>query len=215
MISRRLFMIAMPLTLAACATGGRARVAEGPHIDPQYIAMYSTPANEPFAIPQVDLRRVDPQWWRQEVAYTGSEKPGTIVIDTPGHHLYLVQAGGTAMRYGVGVGREEALQFKGQASIGRKAEWPTWTPTGNMIRRDPARYAEYASGLPGGLTNPLGARALYLYRGGNDTHFRLHGTTEPYSIGTNVSSGCIRLMNQDIIDLYGRVSTGARVVVLS
>jgi lipoprotein-anchoring transpeptidase ErfK/SrfK len=208
-------MIAMPLTLAACATGGRNRVAEGPRIDPQYVAMYSTPANEPFAIPPVDLRRVDPQWWRQEVAYTGGEKPGTIVVDTPAHHLYLVQAGGTAMRYGVGVGREEALQFKGNATIGRKAEWPTWTPTNNMIKRDPERYASYARGLPGGLENPLGARALYLYRGGNDTHFRLHGTTEPYSIGTNVSSGCIRLMNQDIVDLYGRVSTGAQVIVRS
>ena len=115
----------------------------------------------------------------------------------------------------VGVGREEALQFKGQATIGRKAEWPTWTPTANMIRRDPARYADYARGLPGGLENPLGARALYLYRGGSDTHFRLHGTTEPYSIGTNVSSGCIRLMNQDIIDLYARVPVGAKVVVIN
>lgn len=215
MISRRLFMIAMPLTLAACATGGRARVAEGPQINPEYVAMYGTPANEPFQLAPIDLRRVDPQWWRQQVVYTGSEAPGTIVIDTPGHHLYLVQSGGTAMRYGIGVGREEALQFKGQATIGRKAEWPGWTPTGNMIRRDPGRYKAYAGGMPGGLTNPLGARALYLYRGGADSHFRLHGTTEPYTIGTNVSSGCIRLMNQDIIDLYGRVSTGARVVVLS
>ena len=215
MISRRLFMIGMPLALAACTTTGRNRVAEGPRIDPQYVAMYATPANEPYSIPPIDLRRVDPQWWRQEVAYTGSEKPGTIVIDTPGHHLYLVQAGGTAMRYGIGVGREEALQFKGNATIGRKAAWPTWTPTANMIRRDPDRYAAYAGGLPGGLTNPLGARALYLYRGGNDTYFRLHGTTEPYTIGTNVSSGCIRLMNQDIIDLYGRVPSGTRVVVQS
>lgn len=213
MISRRFFMIAMPLTLAACATGGRSRVAEGPRIDSQYIAMYAAPANEPFAIPAIDLRRIDPQWWRQEVAYTGSERPGTIVIDTPSHHLYLVQAGGTAMRYGIGVGRDEALQFKGNATISRKAEWPTWTPTDNMIRREPDRYAAYAGGLPGGLTNPLGARALYLYRGGKDTHFRLHGTTEPYTIGTNVSSGCIRLMNQDIIDLYSRVTTGAQVVV--
>ena len=215
MISRRLFMIAMPLTLAACATGGRKRVAEGPMINPQYVAMYGAPANEPFPIAAVDLRRVDPQWWRQQVEYASAEKPGTIVVDTQAHHLYLIEGGGTAMRYGIGVGREEALQFKGQASIGRKAEWPTWTPTANMIRREPDRYGPYASGLPAGPANPLGPRALYLYKGGRDTYFRLHGTTEPYTIGTNVSSGCIRLMNQDIIDLYGRVPTGARVVVLS
>ncbi|HTN61203.1 MAG TPA: L,D-transpeptidase [Devosia sp.] len=205
----------MPLTLAACATGGRNRLDDGPQINPQYIAMYSAPAGEPFPIPAVDLRRVDPQWWRQQVEYQSNEKPGTIVVDTQGHHLYLIEGGGTAMRYGIGVGRDEALQFKGQASIGRKAEWPTWTPTANMIRREPDRYGPYASGLPGGPANPLGPRALYLYKGGRDTYFRLHGTTEPYTIGTNVSSGCIRLMNQDIIDLYGRVPTGARVVVLS
>jgi lipoprotein-anchoring transpeptidase ErfK/SrfK len=118
-----------------------------------------------------------------------------------------------AMRYGVGVGREEALQFKGTATIGRKAEWPRWTPTANMVRRDPERYGPVAAGLPPGPTNPLGPRALYLYRGGNDTHFRLHGTIEPYTIGTNVSSGCIRLIDQDIIDLYSRVPAGTRVVV--
>ncbi|HTM77799.1 MAG TPA: L,D-transpeptidase, partial [Devosia sp.] len=190
-------------------------VDEGPQINPQYLSMYAAPAGEPFPIAAVDLRRVDPQWWRQQVEYSSAEKPGTIVVDTQAHHLYLIEAGGTAMRYGIGVGREEALQFKGQASIGRKAEWPTWTPTTNMIRREPDRYGPYASGLPGGPANPLGPRALYLYKGGRDTYFRLHGTTEPYTIGTNVSSGCIRLMNQDIIDLYGRVPTGARVVVLS
>jgi lipoprotein-anchoring transpeptidase ErfK/SrfK len=214
-ISRRLFMIGMPLALAACTTTGRNRPAEGPVIDPRYIAMYSAVQGEPFPIPAVDLRRVDPEWWRQEVVYPSSERPGTIVVDTQGRHLYLIQEGGTAMRYGVGVGREEALQFKGTATIGRKATWPTWTPTANMIRREPDRYGPYASGVPGGPGNPLGPRALYLYKGGRDTYFRLHGTVEPYTIGTNVSSGCIRLMNQDIIDLYSRVPTGSRVVVLS
>jgi lipoprotein-anchoring transpeptidase ErfK/SrfK len=113
----------------------------------------------------------------------------------------------------VGVGREEALNFRGSAVIGRKAEWPRWSPTEAMIHRMPI-YAHYAGGLPGGLGNPLGARALYLYRGNQDTYFRLHGTNEPETIGEKVSSGCIRLFNHDIIDLYDRVPVGASVVVL-
>ena len=128
-------------------------------------------------------------------------------------HLYFVEPGGMAMRYTVGVGREEALNFRGNAVIGRKAEWPHWTPTGDMIRRMPI-YAHYTAGLPGGINNPLGARALYLYRGNQDTYFRLHGTIEPETIGQKVSSGCIRLFNQDIIDLYNRAPVGTRVVVL-
>ena len=136
-----------------------------------------------------------------------------MVVNVAQRRLYLVQEGGRALRYAVGVGREEALNFHGSAIIGRKAEWPSWTPTSTMIRAMP-RYAAYAGGMPGGIDNPLGARALYLYRDGQDTYFRLHGTTEPETIGTAVSSGCIRLVNQDIIDLYNRVPVGAPVVVL-
>lgn len=213
MISRRIFLAGLPLALAACTTTGRGRLPDEPRIDPAYLAMYAAMPDEQFPVPQVDLRKVDPQFWRQQVAYETNEPVGTIVINTPARHLFLVQPGGMAMRYGVGVGREEALQFKGTATIGRKAEWPRWTPTANMVRRDPERYGPVAAGLPPGPTNPLGPRALYLYRGGNDTHFRLHGTIEPYTIGTNVSSGCIRLIDQDIIDLYSRVPTGTRVVV--
>jgi lipoprotein-anchoring transpeptidase ErfK/SrfK len=119
---------------------------------------------------------------------------------------------GRAMRYGVGVGRQ-GLALKGDAYIGRKSEWPSWTPTANMMRRDP-RNLKFAGGMPGGPNNPLGARALYLYRGGNDTMFRLHGTNQPQSIGHAMSSGCIRMLNHDIIDLYSRVPVGSRVVVL-
>lgn len=215
MLSRRLFMIGLPaVALAACSSTRTPRVQE-PMIDPYYQAMYGTLTNEPFPVPAMDLRRVDPKWWRQEVAYPTSERPGTIVVDTPNRFLYLVLEGGRALRYGVGVGKTEALVFRGTATVGRKAEWPTWTPTRNMIQREPDRYGPYAGGLPGGPTNPLGPRALYLYKGGRDTLFRLHGTTEPYTIGTNVSSGCIRLMNQDIIDLYARVPTGTKVVVIN
>ena len=215
MLSRRLFMIGLPaVALAACSSSRTPRVVE-PQIEPYYLAMYGPIYNEKFPIAAMDLRRVDPRWWRQEVPYPTSERPGTIVVDTPNHFLYLVLEGGRALRYGVGVGKDESLVFRGSATIGRKAEWPRWTPTVSMVKREPERYGPYAGGLEGGPTNPLGPRALYLYRNGRDTLFRLHGTTEPYTIGTNVSSGCIRLMNQDIIDLYARVPVGARVTVLN
>lgn len=213
MINRRLFMLGLPMALAACTSSGRPNVHEYV-IDARYMAMYGPITDEPYPIPAVDLTRVPSQFWRQRVAYPTDQAPGTIVVDTPDRFLYLVEGGGMATRYGVGVGREEALQFRGTASVGRKDDWPRWTPTANMIRREPDRYGPYREGLPGGINNPLGARALYLYRNGRDTMFRIHGTREPYTIGTNVSSGCIRLMNQDIIDLYNRVPRGTRVVVL-
>lgn len=122
---------------------------------------------------------------------------------------------GRALRYGVGVGKQEAFNFQGEATIARKAEWPGWRPTPDMIARDPARYGPLKDGLPGGAGNPLGPRALYLYRNNQDTYYRLHGTVEPWTIGTMVSSGCVRLLNQDIMDLYRRVSVGTKVVVLS
>ncbi|MET3927556.1 lipoprotein-anchoring transpeptidase ErfK/SrfK [Devosia sp. 2618] len=190
-------------------------MVQEPQIDPYYQRMYGAVLGEPYPVQAMDLRRVDPQWWRQEVPYATTERPGTIVVDTPARFLYLVLEGGRALRYGIGVGKNESLVFRGTATIGRKAEWPRWTPTKSMIAREPDRYGPYAGGLPGGETNPLGPRALYLYKNGADTLFRLHGTTEPYTIGTNVSSGCIRLMNQDIIDLYARVPVGARVVVIN
>ena len=149
----------------------------------------------------------------QTVRFGGRYRPGTVVVDPRGRFLYLVQGGGKARRYGVGVGRA-GLAFSGSATIQRKAKWPSWTPTRNMIRREPEKYAQYASGVPGGPGNPLGARALYLYRGGRDTYYRIHGTNQPSSIGRAVSSGCIRMLNDHVADLYERVPVGARVVVL-
>jgi lipoprotein-anchoring transpeptidase ErfK/SrfK len=215
LLSRRLFMIGLPAVALAACSSSRTPVVQEPNIDPYYQRMYGAVLGEPHPVAAMDLRRVDPQWWRQEVAYPTTERPGTIVVDTPARFLYLVMEGGRALRYGIGVGKDESLVFRGTATIGRKAEWPRWTPTKSMIAREPERYGPYANGLPGGETNPLGPRALYLYKNGQDTLFRLHGTTEPYTIGTNVSSGCIRLMNQDIIDLYARVPVGARVVVIN
>ena len=127
-------------------------------------------------VPGLDLATVDPDLLRQEVPFSGPYHPGTVVVSVPERRLYLVLPGGRAMRYAVGVGRTEALDFRGWAVIGRKAEWPRWASTQNMIEHMP-RYAPYAGGMAGGIDNPLGARALYLYRGNRDTDFRLHGTT--------------------------------------
>ncbi len=138
-----------------------------------------------------------------------NEPPGTIVIDTSARHLYLVQPGGGAIQYGIGVGRD-GFAWKGIARVGRKTEWPRWIPPKEMLKRRPDLPEE----MEGGLDNPLGARALYLFQGDKDTLFRIHGTNEPDSIGKAVSSGCIRMMNADAIDLYERVKVGTRVVVL-
>lgn len=156
--------------------------------------------------------RVDRRYRRKTVQYAGYEAPGTIVVNTRERYLYFVEGGGLATRYGVAVG-EEGLTFKGEATVGRKAEWPSWTPTASMISRKP-HLAQYAGGVEGGPNNPLGARALYLYQGGQDTMFRLHGTNEPWSIGHAVSNGCVRLTNDDIINLYNRTPVGARVLII-
>jgi lipoprotein-anchoring transpeptidase ErfK/SrfK len=149
---------------------------------------------------------------RQVVTFRTKEAPGTIIIDGNQHFLYLVQSGGKAVRYGIGVGRE-GFGWAGIVRVGRMAEWPTWTPPAEMVARDP-KAAPFAAGMPGGPDNPLGARALYLYQGNEDTIYRIHGTPEPWTIGLDVSSGCIRMNNDDIVDLYSRVQVGAKVIVL-
>lgn len=207
----------LPLLLAGCSSGrsyGRRAEALAP-VDPFYAEIYGEVEDGPFYVSAIDLRRVRPQFLRREVAYDTAERPGTIVVDPNQRYLYLVEGNGRAMRYGVGVGREEGLNFQGEAIIARKAEWPNWTPTKDMIAREPERYGPYRDGMPGGEDNPLGPRALYLYKDGKDTLYRLHGTLEPRTIGGMVSSGCVRLLNQDIIDLYHRVPVGTKVVVLS
>lgn len=156
--------------------------------------------------------KLDPKYLPQSVLFWG-HAPGTIVVDPQNRFLYLAESPGVAKRYGVGVGRA-GLTFKGVAVVGRKAEWPFWRPTQSMIRRSPQKYARYANGLRGGPRNPLGARALYLYRDGQDTMYRIHGTTEPSSIGRAVSNGCIRMINEHVIELYERVPIGTPVVVV-
>ncbi|RVV98247.1 L,D-transpeptidase [Mesobaculum littorinae] len=139
-------------------------------------------------------------------------EPGSIHVFPDIFHLYFITAPGEAIEYHVAVG-EAGRNFQGNATIQRKAEWPSWTPTQNMIDREPETYAKFAGGVPGGPDNPLGARALYLYRNGRDTMYRIHGTPQPWTIGTAVSSGCVRLINDDIVDLYQRVEVGASVKV--
>lgn len=138
-----------------------------------------------------------------------SESPGTIVIDTRSRYLYLVQSDGSAIQYGIGVGRQ-GFEWRGIARVGRKSEWPRWIPPKEMLQRRP----DLPEQMEGGLENPLGARALYLFKGDKDTLFRIHGTNEPDSIGKAVSSGCIRMMNADVMDLYERVGVGTKVVVM-
>ena len=208
-IDRRGVLAGIAVLLGGCASqGGMAGF-----YPLRYAAEYGPINDHGHEIPGLDLSKIDPSLLRQQVAFAGHYRPGTIVVNVGERRLYLVEPGGVAMRYAVGVGRNEALDFHGQAVIGRKAVWPHWTPTPDMMRTMPI-YRHYANGLPGGIGNPLGARALYLYRGGRDTDFRLHGTNEPDTIGTKVSSGCIRLFNHDIIDLYNRVPVGTQVVVL-
>jgi lipoprotein-anchoring transpeptidase ErfK/SrfK len=152
---------------------------------------------------------VPEQYLRHIVDYPRKEQPGTILVDTDARYLYFVLPEGKAIRYGVAVG-EEAMAFSGLARIGRMAEWPDWIPTPEIQ----ARLGPYPARVPGGPANPLGARALYLYAGNKDTLYRIHGTNQPEYIGQAISSGCIRMRNEDVIDLYDRAKLGSMVVVL-
>jgi lipoprotein-anchoring transpeptidase ErfK/SrfK len=187
-------------------------------VDRQSAALYGPVAGEPFPVPAVPLSAVNPNYLRRAVSYPSNEPPGTIIIDPQNHYLYLVQGGGSAIRYGVGVGRQ-GFGWSGVATIRDKQAWPDWYPPKEMIQRQPELRRQLSQlrsgiGVAGGPGNPLGARAMYLWSGGKDTLYRIHGTNEPHTIGTSVSSGCIRMLNQDVIDLYQRTPLNAKVVVL-
>ena len=156
--------------------------------------------------------QVDPIYEPQTVSFSGYPK-GAIVVDTASHFLYLVESSSKARRYGIAVGKD-GLQYKGKVKVGDKQEWPRWIPTKEMQQRDPKKYGQYADGMPGGGMNPLGARAMYLYENGKDTHLRIHGTIAPETIGTDSSNGCFRMVNEHVMDLYKRVSVGTEVYVL-
>ncbi|MBB6261685.1 lipoprotein-anchoring transpeptidase ErfK/SrfK [Paenochrobactrum gallinarii] len=197
--------VAVVLTgfLAACSTTGSPFKAS---------ASYPAVKDAGYTLPAIPRDKIPEQYRRQTVTYKTSQKPGSIVVDTKDKHLYYVLPDNKAVRYGIGVGRE-GFGWSGTARVAAKREWPTWTPPAPMIKRQP-ELAKYRNGMGPGLKNPLGARALYLHNKNGDTGYRLHGTPEWWSIGKAMSSGCIRLMNQDIMDLYDRVDKDAQVTVL-
>lgn len=174
--------------------------------------IYAAIPGEPFPIPAVDLRRLNHEYFRQLVDYRTSEPPGTVIVDTHSRVLYLTLASDKAIRYGVGIGRA-GFAWAGRGEIRYKKKWPTWTPPAEMIERQP-ELEPYRNGMAPGLQNPLGARALYIYRGNADTLYRVHGNGDVTSIGRAVSSGCVRLLHQDVIDLYNRVPPHTPIVVL-
>ena len=180
---------------------------------------YSAIPDDVYPVQAFNYKKMSPAYLRQEIAYSGPYEPGTIVIDPRAHQLTLVQGAGRARRYGVGVGKQ-GFSWSGTATINAKQAWPDWYPPKEMIARRPdlaeqVDKLQSGVGVPGGTRNPLGARAMYLWQGNKDTLFRIHGTTEPETIGKSVSSGCIRMINQDAIDLFSRVNVGTKVVVLN
>lgn len=206
-------MLAMSLTIAACAPTSPVQTAVSSVASGEYAARTdSGPNGEPVEIHAVRKAYLTERNTRQRVAYNGSEAPGTIVVDPYARFLYHIIAPGEAMRYGVAVGKQ-GLTFQGNANINRKQAWPRWTPTANMVRTQPELYGPLRNGLAGGVDNPLGSRALYLYQGGRDTMYRIHGTMDPSSVGKATSAGCIRMFNQDIMDLFNEIPTGTRVKV--
>jgi lipoprotein-anchoring transpeptidase ErfK/SrfK len=199
-----------PMRLAAATRGGMGGgliefLFNGGQDSGGYAPRYAPQAAPQYAPAQPAYGAVDPKYDKQEVPYSGPEAAGTIVIDTPNRFLYLVQGGGRALRYGIGVGKP-GFSWAGVKTISNKREWPDWTPPAEMLKRRP----DLPRHMEGGPDNPLGARAMYL----GSSLYRIHGSNEPWTIGTNVSSGCIRMRNQDVIDLYSRVNVGARVIVL-
>jgi lipoprotein-anchoring transpeptidase ErfK/SrfK len=205
-MTRRSFLGRTALTGAVVALAGGSAFAQEQN-------MGTTDGTiDPFPIPRVDLRKIPPQFRRQIVEYLGHEWPGTVVVDTKNKFLFKILPGQQAIRYGVGVGRE-GFAWWGEAQVGAKQMWPTWNPPKEMVARDP-NAAKWADGQPGGPDNPLGARALYLYQNGKDTLFRIHGTNAPKSIGKAMSSGCIRMLNQDVVEVYRMTPIGTRVTVL-
>lgn len=207
------------ITLAGCVTDETSTTNLRPTAEsgasPATASIYRAVTDGGVQIPAVDVSKVDPGYWRTDVDYPSSERPGTLIVDTPNKYLYHVLPGGRATRYGVGVGRE-GFEWSGRAKVAYARQWPRWVPPDSMIKRQPelVRYSAKNGGMEPGLRNPLGARALYIHEGGRDTLYRLHGTNEPESIGKAVSSGCIRLLNQDVIHLYNNVKNGSPIVVI-
>jgi lipoprotein-anchoring transpeptidase ErfK/SrfK len=212
-------------TIVALPEFGKSPIAQSPQglvtrtlARPNYAEIYADYPGERFPISAIDYQRIDPRFLRQTVAFPRDDKPGSIVVDPAGYHLYFVESPRVATQYGVGVGRE-GFGWSGAARINMKRDWADWVPPPEMIARDPEIRAQLEQtprglGVRGGSKSPLGARTMYLFGEGRDLGYRIHGTFEPYTVGTNVSSGCIRMINQDIAHLYARVALGTPVTVL-
>jgi lipoprotein-anchoring transpeptidase ErfK/SrfK len=213
-LSRRVFAsTALFGALAACA-GPRTDLAGGEVAQGDFLDGYGPMTDGDYLLPGVPDRYLVGVNRRMTGTYLGDQPGGVIEIDPHAKFLYLIDHDGSAIRYPIAVGRA-GKSLRRPTVVRRKAEWPGWTPTANMLRSEPEVYGPFARGVPGGLTSPLGARALYLYSGGRDTYYRIHGTNDLGSIGNSGSAGCIRLFNQDIIDLYNRVAGDTRVVIRS
>ncbi|MAN77844.1 MAG: L,D-transpeptidase [Rhizobiales bacterium] len=218
-LSRRHFLAGasslMALSVAGCTTyrnePPQQQVTLPPPISPEVVAMYAALPDEEFPVPPVDLRYLDQNFYRQRIDYPTVEEPGTIIVDTASFYLYHIEKGGTAMRYGAGLGRA-GFAWSGRGHIAYSREWPVWTPPGEMIDRQP-ELEQWRNGQPPGLGNPLGARALYIHQGSRDTLYRIHGTGEAWTIGRAVSSGCVRLLHHDVIHLADNVRWGSPIIV--
>jgi len=217
-LNRRVFLSGAAASSVFGSLGTRPSQAQWSPNRKSYDAMYAA-VDDLYPVPAINLSQIDRAFLRAEVPYDTAEAPGTVVVDPAAHYLYLVGGSGTATRYGVGVGRS-GFAWSGIANIGAKQVWPDWYPPKEMFARQPELLKQMSElqsgvGMHGGPGNPLGARALYLWKDNRDTLFRIHGTFEPWTIGKSVSSGCIRMINQDAMDLYGQIDVGTKVVVLS
>jgi lipoprotein-anchoring transpeptidase ErfK/SrfK len=209
-LNRRSFLAGSAVGLGSLGLGGC--MATDGMSRSEAMALYGPLPNEKFPIPAVDVDKIDSKYYRRTVRYDSREAPGTIIVDPRNYYVYRIEGDGNATRYGANVGRQGFL-WSGDAYVGRKAEWPVWTPPREMIKRQP-EAAKYAGGMPPGLDNPLGARTLYLYQNGAYTLYTLYSTSAPETIGTNLTSGCTGLLTQDMMDLYERTAVRTKVVVL-
>jgi lipoprotein-anchoring transpeptidase ErfK/SrfK len=200
-----------PVTDAVASEPAAVPSPERPAVKPDYPLIYADLDDSDYHLPAISHALVDQRYLRQEVDYKSDEPAGSIVVDTKSKFLYFILKDDRAIRYGVSLGAQ-GRAWKGRAIIQWKRKWPTWTPTTSMIGRNP-KLEQWKQGMPAGLSNPLGARALYIFQDGQDTLYRIHGSPEWQSIGKNASSGCVRMFNQDVIDLYDRVKGKAILVV--
>jgi lipoprotein-anchoring transpeptidase ErfK/SrfK len=207
LLNRRSFLFGSAAGLGALTLGGCATVDNS-----EAMALYGPIDDKKFKIPAADISKVDPKYYRKRVRYESKEAAGTIVVDPGNYYVYRIEGDGEATRYGANVGRQGFL-WSGDAYVGRKGEWATWTPPKEMIKRQP-EAAKYAKGMPGGLDNPLGARTLYLYQKGRYTLYTIYASSAPETIGTNLTSGCTGLLTQDMFDLYSKTPVNTKVVVL-